>query len=709
MTFGWSLDASSLSNGNHSFTLRVTDSTGKSSQAASMSFNVNNPLPTLTVMSPQSGAGIAGTVSVEIAMFSSLGDTIVGISGGNATAVNYASQTSSSARGIPSGTTLWSAGSSKSFTWNVDTSSWPVGSRTISIVVIDRAGQVVEATLALNIQSIKPVATIISPGNGQAVKGKVTVRAFFTASSMAGRTISYVGISESTAQATFSTGAGYYSRLPSKYNDTGVPSGATTFDASWTIDYSKMEIGSRELSIAVQDSKGDITETKIQLTIEKAKPVVQILSPSQNQTISGQINLKVNATSDPATNAKISKIALSSQKFTPQFSASSTYCNVDSNYKCWGVEDLKSYNWTSEPGAFKDGPLTLTVIAFDENGNSTTTSVNVEISAVAPVVTINLTGGTIIERTPFTLRVTALPNAGSGSTILGVGISDKGAIAQFPGTAASAGSSGIPADSAIWRVANIKDLSWRLDPSTWREGDHVINVYALDTNGKLGQASVVIHLAPEATWKLSTQGAAVLGQSVAVIVSMSTSVPIRSTPPIVATLQVGTSSAGPWADTGQLTFDESGQAMGRVLVTEKLYVRVNHPNLDSIQVGVSEPLRIVNVPDPKRGGASSGNEATNEDGSRPRVTCTLNGAAKVNAKISVVCSALDVQDASQPVTIFGQLGSSAKAKLSTAKIAGSKISGTFKVSKAGTYTVILQGAKGKFVPWASNPLKIKVK
>ena len=709
MTFGWSLDASSMTNGNHTFALRVTDSTGKSSNTVSRNFNVNNPLPTLSVISPQSGTGIAGTFVVEIAMFSSLGDTIVGISGGNASAVNYAYQTSSSAAGIPSGTALWAAGSNKTFKWNVDTSSWPVGSRTISIVVIDRAGQVITSTLALNIQSIKPVAAIISPSNGQAVKGKVSVRSFFTASAMAGRTISYVGISESGAQATFSTSSGYYSRLPSKYNDSAVPSGLTTFDATWTVDYSKMEIGSRELWIAVQDSQGDITETKIQVTVEKAKPVVQIVTPSQNQTISGLINLKVNATSDPATNAKITKIALSSQKLTPQFSGSSTYCNVDSNYKCWGVDDLKVYNWTSEAGAFKDGPLTLTVIAFDENGNSTTSSVNVEVSSVAPSVTINLTGGTIIERAPFTLRATALPNPGSGSTILGVAISERGAVAQFPGTPASAGTSGIPSDSDIWRVSDIKDLSWRIDPNSWREGDHVINVYALDTNGKLGQASVVIHLAPEATWSLTTQGAPVLGQAVAVIVTMSTSIPVRSTPPIIAIMQVAPSSAGPWTDMGQLTFDESGQAMGRVLVTEKLYVRVNHPNIDAIQAGVSEPLRVVNVPDPKRGSASSGKEAVNEDGSIPRVTCTINGTARVNSNISIVCSALDVQDAAQPVTIFGQLGSSAKTKVGTAKIVGAKVSGSFKVTKKGIYTVVLQGAKGKYVPWGSNSLKIKVK
>jgi hypothetical protein len=306
------------------------------------------------------------------------------------------------------------------------------------------------------------------------------------------------------------------------------------------------------------------------------------------------------------------------------------------------------------------------------------------------------------------LTARAVPNTGSGSEIIGVAISDRRAIAQFPGTVAGAGSSGIPANSAIWKVANIKDLSWRIDANDLGEGDNVINVFALDSNGKLGQTSIVIHVAPEATWSLTTQGAAVLGQSVAVIVTMTTTTQFKLDPPIVATLQTGPTSGGPWSDTGNLTFDAGGKATGRILVTEKLYVRVNHPQLDAIQIGVSEPLRIVNVPDPKRQGASSGSGAKNEDGSIPQVVCTASLTAKIKQKVSIVCSAQDVQDVSQPVQITAQTTSSPK-KVGTARIQGGKITGSFTATANGTYTVLLKGSSVGYVPWASNPLKIKVK
>jgi hypothetical protein len=707
MGFGWSLDASTLSNGTHTFTFKVIDSTGKESSVVSSSITVNNPMPTLTIISPNSGAQVAGKVTVEINMVSSIGDVIVGISGGVASAVNYASTTSSSASGIPSETQLWSAGSSRTFKWSLDTTKLSTGTKTIFVTVIDRANQVVTQPLTLDIQSIKPTVSILSPAKDQVVKGKVTFRAYFGASAMAQRTIRYIGISDSNAKNLFN-GSGGYSRLPGKYQSFSVPSGSSTFDGSWTVDYSSSSEGPKEMWFAVEDSEGDITESKIVFSVAKAKPVVQIVTPSESQVINGQISLKVNATGDPATSGKISKIALSNQKFTPKFGGANTYCNVDSTYKCWSVQDNKSFEWTSEPGAFKDGPLSLTVIAFDENDNQTSATVNIVISAVAPSVTITAPTKTIVSRDQFTLSVSAIPNVSSGSEIIGVAISERRAVAQFPGTVASAGASGIPATAAIWKVSNIKELSWRIDPSYLSEGDNVINIFAYDSNGKLGQTSIVIHVAPEATWELTTQGAAVLGQSVSVIVSMSTKTPFKLDPPVVTTLQTGPTSAGPWSDTGNLIFDASGKATGRILVTEKLYVRVNHPLLDSVQIGASEPLRVVNVPDPKRQNATSGTGAKNSDGSIPQVVCTASLTAKIKQKVSIVCSAQDVQDVSQPVQITAQTTSSPK-KVGTARIQGGKITGSFTATTAGTYTILLKGSGVGFVPWTSNPLKIKVK
>jgi len=709
MVFGWSLDAGTFSNGTHTFTIKVIDSTNKESIVVSRSVTVNNPPPTLTIVTPISGTKIAGKVTVEINMASSIGDLTVGITGGVASLVSnsYISTTTSSAAGVPMGSQLWSAGTATSLKWSLDTTKLTPGLTSFTVTAIDRANQVVTKSFALDIQSSKPNVSILSPTLNQVLKGKVTFKAFFGSSVLAQRTIKNIGISESGAKNLFN-GSGSYSRLPNKYQSFSVPGSLALFEGSWTIEYSSSSIGSKEVWFAVEDSEGDITETKVTFTVAKAEPVVQVLTPSQGQVINGLISLKVNATGDPATSGKITKIAISNQKFTPQFAAAITSCNVDSTYKCWSVQDNKSFEWTSEPGAFKDGPLTLTIIAFDDSGNQGLAKTSVTISAIAPTVSITSPTKTIVSREQFTLSASAIPNVGSGAEIVGVAISDRRAVAQFPGTVTDSGNIEIPSTAAIWKVSNIKELSWRIDPSSMVEGDNIINVFAYDSNGKLGQTSIVIHVAPEAKWELTAQGAAVLGKSVSIIVSMTTKTPFKLDPPIVATLQTAPTSGGPWTDTGNLTFDASGKATGRILVTEKLYVRVNHPLLDAIQAGVSEPLRIVNVPDPIREGAKSGGGAKNPDGSIPKVVCTASTTAKVKQKVSIVCSAQDVQDVSQPVQIKAQTSSTSLKKVGTARISGAKITGTFTATAKGTYTVFLVGSGSGFVPWTSKPLKIKV-
>ena len=114
------------------------------------------------------------------------------------------------------------------------------------------------------------------------------------------------------------------------------------------------------------------------------------------------------------------------------------------------------------------------------------------------------------------------------------------------------------------------------------------------------------------------------------------------------------------------------------------------------------------MPDPKRQSASTGAGAKNEDGSIPQVVCTASQIAKIKQKVSIVCSAQDVQDVSQPVQITAQTTSSPK-KIGTAKIQGGKITGTFTSGTKGTFTVFLKGSGVGYVPWTSNPLKITVK
>jgi hypothetical protein len=596
----------------------------------------------------------------------------------------------------------------------IDATGLSNGAHTFEALIQDSTGKrSTWASLPFTVILPLPIVTIVSPSEIQSVKGKIEVRALISTPGGSVGAISFVGIRANNgidsqpAKPQFPQGWNSSRKLSSSYVSNSIPGSPSVVNAIWTIDFSKSTPGDYEIGIAAEDSSGLITEKVVRFRVEKPMPVVRILTPANNQTISGAITVKVNATADPATLSKISYIALSSNQFTPQFFGQSTSsCRLDSKYVCLSVEDLKDYTWTSPISGWKDGNYALTVIAIDDSGNTGMSTVNFTVSSVAPTVTITSPSASIISRSPFTLSASTIANVSSGSEIIAVAISDRSAIPQFPGTLFGRQLTGLPSDAAIWQVANVKNPSWRFDPSTWNEGDRVINVFAIDSNGKLGQSSITIHLAPEPTWELEIQGAAVLGKSVPVLVSMTTNTPRRASPPVVIILQSARTPAGPWTDLGEITIDASGRGSGNVLVTSELYVRVNHPNLDSVQAGTSAVKRIVNVPDPTRTRDDNSSGAKNPDGSIPLVTCTVPPRVKSGARLSIVCVAQDVQNAAQPVTILRRTSSGLKT-VASGSIRGTKILGTVSIKAKGEVSFILRGAGGKFVPWTSNPFTVR--
>ena len=712
--FSYDLNTRTLKSGTRTIRYYVVDSFGRESNRVATTITVENALPSISIINPTSGAESFGKLSVEIAMSSSSGLWGVGINLANAKSLDGRGGDGSSGRsGLPTNTEVWSLGGESRFVWEVDISKLAPGPQRLITSVIDVAGQVSTAETSFVVQTPNPVVTVISPAQNQVVKGKVEIRALVSTPIGSGKTLRFVGIAADNgvdyqpAKAQFTAGRGYTYNIPSKYVSSGISGSQTSFNASWTVDFSKSKPGNYLIEVAAEDSSGIITEKVIRFTVAKPLPVVKILSPVSDQTINGAISLKVNAVSDPATTSKISYIAVSSTLFTPQFLGRSTYsCQLDSKYVCLSVEDLKEYSWTSPIVGWKDGDYTLTVIAIDESGNTGTQSVNFKVSSVAPSVSITSPSAGVISKSSFTVSASAIANTSSGAEIIAVAISDRSATPQFPGSLYGRQVVGLPSDAAIWQVANIKNPSWLLDPSNWSEGDRVINVFAIDSNGKLGQSSITVHVAPEPTWRIDVQGSPVLDKSVPILVTMTTNIPRRSNPPVVIVLQTSNTSAGPWTDLGQITLDSSGTGSGNVLVKKEFYVRVNHPNLDAVQPGTSAAKRIVSVPDPSRPGGNIGTGAPNDDGSIPRVICTVPPKAKSGAKLVFSCVAENVQDSSQGVTILQQTGSGNK-KIGNAKIRGSKITGTISVKAKGNITFRLSGADGKYVPWTSNPFTVK--
>jgi hypothetical protein len=187
---------------------------------------------------------------------------------------------------------------------------------------------------------------------------------------------------------------------------------------------------------------------------------------------------------------------------------------------------------------------------------------------------------------------------------------------------------------------------------------------------------------------------------------MRTNAPYRSSPAVVVTLQSSPTEAGPWKDLGDITLDATGKGSGSVVVTAKLWVRALHKQLDAVQPGVGAPLRIVNVPDPNRTKTTSGDE--NPDGSTPKVTCVPKSNTKVGRSVSISCSQIDVQDPSQPMTLFVQQKNKF-VRANSAMFRDGFIMSSYTSKSKGKFTFQVRGSApedSNYVAWKSNMFTI---
>jgi hypothetical protein len=600
-----------------------------------------------------------------------------------------------------------------SYRWRLDTSNFQPGIRTLTMTVTDSSGTVSNpVSTQINIKSLKPTIQILSPSMGSVVKGKVKVSFLATVAQEAGRSISYLGISEENAVASFSNGySSWRSPFSSGYKAFSMGYGTSSGTFGFEINTQKYNKGLHTFRVAIQDSYGDIAEATVTADIQALKPSVQILSPSSGQTFEGVVTLKIQASPDPsAAGGEISYIGIDNKQLTPEFAGTeqnSGSAGFPSSYRTWEVNDLRNFTFTATPGSLKNGLIRLTVLVADDTKATASASVEFTVATANPTAVITSPlPGTI---TPGVITVTAetKPNPVSGGRIVALGISDKNAKPTFFGSLVNNSSNeNISRNYSVWSVDDIQKPSWKVDITNWAPGDHIITVVTQDSNGKVGQGSVVVNIAPKGTFTSILAGPPVLGKSVPISVEMKTNAPYRSDPPVVVTLQSSPTEAGPWKDLGDITLDATGKGGGSVVVTAKLWVRAIHKQLDAVQPGVGAPLRIVNVPDPNRTTTTSGGQ--NPDGSVPKVTCVPKSNAKSGRTVSISCSQVDVQDPSQPMQLFVQRKNkfvpAGKARFEDGFIKASIAS-----SAKGKLTFQVRGLapeESEYVVWKSNMFTI---
>jgi hypothetical protein len=603
--------------------------------------------------------------------------------------------------------------SNNSYRWLLESKNFEPGMRTFNVTVVDSEGNRSDsASISLVLKSTKPTIQVLSPSMGSVVKGKMNISFSVTTAQEAGRYIRYIGVSEENALPAFS---GAYSTWSSPFGS-GFKAfllGNTSSSGTYTfqINTQKFQKGLRTFKVAVQDSNGDIVEASVMADVQALQPTVQILSPSSGQTFEGVVSVKVQASPDPSSmGGEISYIGIDNSQLTPEFAGveqNSSAAGFPSNYRTWLVKDVRNFTFTATPGSLKNGLIRLTVLIADDTKASATASVDFTVSTANPTAVITSpVAGTIMPGV-LTLTAETKPNPVSGGRIVAIAISEKNAQATFYGSPVfNSNNPNISRNYVVWSVDDVQKPSWKIDTTGWEPGDRIITVVTQDSYGKVGQATVVLNIPPKGTFTSTLAGPPVLGRSVPISVEMRTNAPYRSSPAVVVTLQSSPTEAGPWKDLGDITLDATGKGSGSVVVTAKLWVRALHKQLDAVQPGVGAPLRIVNVPDPNRTKTTSGDE--NPDGSTPKVTCVPKSNTKVGRSVSISCSQIDVQDPSQPMTLFVQQKNKF-VRANSAMFRDGFIMSSYTSKSKGKLTFQVRGSApedSNYVAWKSNMFTI---
>jgi hypothetical protein len=226
------------------------------------------------------------------------------------------------------------AGGSSSWTYQLNTDNLTNASHTITARAADTRGQTATSSITISVNNTPPTISIGSPTPGSVVSGRVVVSG--TSSSQAG---------VASVQVRVESGAPLQT------------SGTTSWSA--TIDTANYADGSHAVSAIATDSVGHTTTTSISVTFSNSPPAVSISTPPAGATVSGSISVSGSA-------ASLAGIV-------------SVQVQVDANG--WvTAAGTTTWNLTVDTTAYANGPHTISAMASDSMGRSSTTSLSVTVS-----------------------------------------------------------------------------------------------------------------------------------------------------------------------------------------------------------------------------------------------------------------------------------------------------------------------------------------
>ncbi|MEI6796309.1 MAG: Ig-like domain-containing protein, partial [Methanomassiliicoccales archaeon] len=249
--YSFILNTNTLSKGTHTLTITATDANAKTG-TASRSFTVNNDPTTVSFMTPSNGGGVSGTVSVSASATAASGRTIQSVS--------------LSIDGVGQG-----IDAAAPYAWSVNTLTLSNGAHQLLLTALDSGGATATALISVTVNNQGIAVAFTAPSSDQSLSGTVSV----LASASSGAALSTVVL-----------------KL-----DGLVLGTRTAAPFTWSLDTSAYADGSHALNLTATDSLGRVAYAQIQVTFSNSGPQVAITSPADGASVSGTVSVSATATS----------------------------------------------------------------------------------------------------------------------------------------------------------------------------------------------------------------------------------------------------------------------------------------------------------------------------------------------------------------------------------------------------------------------------
>ena len=535
--YSTTLDFTKLTNGTHTITAVATDSTSANTMSTPITVTVSNVRTTVAIIAPLAGATLSGKgVPVTATVTAGTGLSITSVQF-RVDDVNQGSPVTSS----PYGTTL-------------DFTKLTNGTHTITAVATDSSNATTTSTpVSVTVNNVGTTVAIIAPLAGATVSGKnVPVTATVAAGS--GLTITNVQF---------------------KVDGANQGSLITTSPYGTTLDFTKLTNGTHTIIAAATDSSNTTTSSlPVSVTVNNFATTLAITTPIAGSTVSGK-NVPVTATVTAGSGLTITSV---------QFKVDDTTQGVPLTAAPYGT--------VFDSTKLTNGTHNITAVATDSsNATATSTPVTITVNNFATTVVIAapLAGATISGKN---VPVTAMPTAGSGSTIVSV---------QFKIDDVNQGA-----------LLTANPYSIVLDSTRLTKGTHTLTAVVIDSNNNTTFTSINLTVNNTVTMVAITSpvtGTTVSGKNVAVSATATAggALTIKSVQFNLDGFTQGTAAISPYG----VTLDTTKLANGiHTLVALATDSSNSITSSAPVSVAVNNPITTVTITAPVNGATISGKNVT---------------------------------------------------------------------------------------------------